>query len=53
MTVILISHSMDDVARLVERIIIMDQGELSTTVLLERCSPKSASYSRLAWNRPR
>ena len=28
MTVILISHSMDDVARLVERIIIMDQGRI-------------------------
>ena len=38
MTVVLVSHSMEDVARYVDRIIVMNKGERCWIVLRKKCS---------------
>ena len=53
MTVILVSHSMEDVAKYVDRIIVMNKARLSLMTNQERCSGIIRSLRRLALRRPR
>ena len=52
-TVILVSHSMEDVARYVDRIIVMNKGQVRFEACQERCSGITVSWRRSDWLRRR
>ena len=53
MTVILVSHSMEDVAKYVERLIVMNDGEKMLTVHRKKCSAIIKSLRLLDWQHHR
>ena len=53
MTVILVSHSMEDVARYVSRLVVMNHGEKVFDGTPRRCSATIRSWRPWAWRLPR
>ncbi len=52
MTVVLVSHSMEDVARYVDRIIVMNKGKRCWIVLRKKCSGIIKSWRRSDLRQP-